>query len=133
MRNKSACCKTKENHRRKRATCVPSAKCWDSFEYVSDLCSTRLMASSLMRACTSEPTSPQVDIIERGRRECVCCHPIILDVGLVDVPVEVTQEEGPTGFLHLPSAVFALFFLARRNQTFLSLVGCKVEFCVLTN
>ena len=64
----------------------------------------------------------------------MCCHPIILDVGLVDVPVEVTQEEGPTGFLHLPSAVFALIFLARRIQPlFISLVGFEVEFCVLTN
>ena len=60
--------KQKENRRRRRATSVPSARCWDSLEYVSDLCSTRLMASSLMRACTSEPTSPHVDIA-RGRRE----------------------------------------------------------------
>ena len=36
--------------------------------YISDLYFTRLMASFLMRACTSEPTSPQVDIA-RGRRE----------------------------------------------------------------
>ena len=50
MRNESACCKTKENRRRRRATSVPSARCWDSLEYVSDLCCTRLMASSLMRA-----------------------------------------------------------------------------------
>ena len=70
MRNESACCKTKENRRRRRATSVPSARCWDSLEYVSDLCCTRLMASSLMRACTSEPTSPHVDIA-RGRREKV--------------------------------------------------------------
>ena len=67
---KSACCKTKENCRRRRATSVPSARCWDSLEYVSDLCCTRLMAWSLMRACTSEPTSPHVDIA-RGRREKV--------------------------------------------------------------
>ena len=69
-KNESACCKTKENRRRRRATSVPSARCWDSLEYVSDLCSTRLMASSLMRACMSEPTSPHVDIA-RGRREWV--------------------------------------------------------------
>ena len=42
----------KENRRRRRATSVPSARCWDTLEYVSDLCCTRLMASSLMRACT---------------------------------------------------------------------------------
>ena len=70
MRNESACCKTKENRLQRRATSVLSARCWDSLEYVSDLCSTRLMASSLKRACTSEPTSPHVDIA-RGRREYV--------------------------------------------------------------
>ena len=36
--------------------------------------------------------------------------PFILDVRLVDVPAGVTQEEDHTGFLHLPSAVFALNF-----------------------
>ena len=52
----------------------------------------------------------------------------------MDVPAGVTQEEGHTGFLiHLPSAVFALIFLARRIQPFLSLVDLEVEFCVLTN
>ena len=65
---------------------------------------------------------------------CVCVViPFILDVRLVDVPAEVTQEEGRTGFLHLPSAVIALIFLARRIQPFLSLVYREVEFCVLTN
>ena len=52
----------------------------------------------------------------------------------MDIPVGVTQEEGHTGFLiHLPSAVLALFFLARRIQPFLSLVDSEVEFCVLAN
>ena len=51
----------------------------------------------------------------------------------LDVPAGVTQEEGHTGFLiHLPSAVRALTFLARRIQPFLSLVDREVEFCVLT-
>ena len=50
-----------------------------------------------------------------------------------NVPAGVTQEEGHTGFLiHLPSAVRALIFLARRIQPFLSLVDREVEFCVLT-
>ena len=58
----------------------------------------------------------------------------ILDVRLVDVSAGVTQEEGHTGFLtHLPSAVLALIFLARRIQPFLSLVDRGVEFCALTN
>ena len=65
---------------------------------------------------------------------CVCVViPFILDARLVDVPAEVTQEEGHTGFLHLPSAVLALIFIARRIQQFLSLVDREVEFCVITN
>ena len=67
----------------------------------------------------------------------VCVYviiPFILDVRLVDVPAGVRQAEGHTGFLiHLPSAVLALIFLARRIQPFLSLVDREVEFCVLTN
>ena len=57
----------------------------------------------------------------------------ILDVGLVGVPAGVTQDEGHTGFLHLPSAMLTLFFLAIRIQPFLSLVDREVEFRVLTN
>ena len=51
----------------------------------------------------------------------------------LDVPAGVTQEEGHTEFLiHLPSAVRALIFLARRIQPSLSLLDREVEFCVLT-
>ena len=47
----------------------------------------------------------------------------------MDVPAGVTQEKGHTGFfIHLPSAVRA--FLARRVQSFLSLVDREVECCV---
>ena len=64
---------------------------------------------------------------------CVCFFPFILDTRLVDVPAGVTPEEGHTGFLiHLPSAVLALIFLARRIQPFPSLVDREIEFCVLT-
>ena len=50
----------------------------------------------------------------------------------LDVPARVTQEEGHTGFLiHLPSAVRAFIFLARRIHPFLSLVDREVEFCVV--
>ena len=59
--------------------------------------------------------------------------PFILDVRLVDVSAGVTEEEGHTGFIHLPSAVLALTFLARRIQPFLSIVDREVEVCVLTN
>ena len=68
--------------------------------------------------------------------EYVCVfssHPFWTSSSL-DVPAGVTQEEGHTGFLiHLPSAVRALIFVARRIQPFLSLVDREVEFCVLTN
>ena len=67
------------------------------------------------------------------RVSCVVI-PFILDVRLlVDAPAGVTQEERHTGYLHLPSAVLELFFLARRIQPFLSLVDRKVEFYVPTN
>ena len=60
-------------------------------------------------------------------------HPFWTSSSL-DVPAGVTQEEGHTGFfIHLPSAVRALIFVARRIQPFLSLVDREVEFCVLTN
>ena len=42
----------------------------------------------------------------------------------MDLPAGVTQEEGP-------SAVLALIFLARRIQSFLSIVDREVESCVL--
>ena len=61
---------------------------------------------------------------------CVLCifFPFVLDVSLSDVPPGVTQEEGHTGFLiHLPSAVCASIFLARRNPPFLSLVDREVD------
>ena len=51
----------------------------------------------------------------------------------MDVPAGVTQGEGHTGFLiHLPSAVLALIFLARRIQPFFSLVDREVDFSVLS-
>ena len=59
--------------------------------------------------------------------------PFILDVRLDDAQAGVTQEEGLTGFLHLPSVVVALIVIARRIQPFLSLVDRKVEFCLPMN
>ena len=62
---------------------------------------------------------------------CEVCvfFPFILDVRLVDVLAGVTQEEGHTEFLtHLPSAVLAFIFLARRIHSFLSVVDREVEF-----
>ena len=69
-----------------------------------------------------------------GTIMCVCVfssHSFWTSSSL-DVPAGVTQEEGHTGFLiHLPSAVRALIFVARRIQPFLSLVNREVELCVL--
>ena len=48
----------------------------------------------------------------------------------MDVPAGVTQEESHTGFLHLPSAVLVLIFLAGRIELFLSLVDREVELCL---
>ena len=59
--------------------------------------------------------------------------PFILDVRFVDAPTGVTQQEGHTGFLHVPSSVLALTFIARMIQPSLSLVDREVEFRVLTN
>ena len=66
---------------------------------------------------------------------CVVCViiPFVLDVRVVDVPAGVTQGEGHTEFLHFPSAVLALIFLARRIQPSRFLVDREVEFCVITN
>ena len=52
----------------------------------------------------------------------------------LDIPAGVTQEESRTGFLiHLPSAVHAFIFLARRIQPFLFFVDREVEFSVLAS
>ena len=67
---------------------------------------------------------------------CVCVLPshLFWTPSSLDVLAGVTQEGGHTWFLiHLPSAVHALIFLARRIQPFLSLVNREVEFCVVTN
>ena len=64
---------------------------------------------------------------------CVFSSHLFWTSSSLDVPAGVTQGEGHTGFfIHLPSAVRALIFLARRVQPFLSLVDREVEFCVLT-
>ena len=60
---------------------------------------------------------------------CVCVViPFIPDVRLVDAPDGVTQKERRPEFLHLPSAVLALIFIARRIQSSLSLINREVEF-----
>ena len=52
---------------------------------------------------------------------------------ILDIKFVGRTSRGHTGFfIHLPSAVRALIFLARRIQSFLSLVDREVEFCVLT-
>ena len=47
----------------------------------------------------------------------------------MDVKFVGSTSQGHTGvFIHLPSAMLALIFLARRIQPFLSLVDREVEF-----
>ena len=46
----------------------------------------------------------------------------------MDASAGVTQEEGHAGFLHLPSAVLALIFNARRIQPSFSLVDGETAF-----
>ena len=59
--------------------------------------------------------------------------PLILKFKFVDCTSQGHTGGGHTGFLiHLPSAVRAFIFLARRIQLLLSLVGREVQFCVLT-
>ena len=52
---------------------------------------------------------------------CVVAIPFIMDVTVrsVDAPAGVTQEEeeGHTGFLRLPSAMVALFFIEQQKIT----------------
>ena len=80
-------------------------------------------------------SGPVILVILCHSHWCVCVfssHSFWTSSSL-DVPAGVAQEEGHTGFfIHLPSAVRALIFLARRIQPFLSLVDREVEFCVLT-
>ena len=73
---------------------------------------------------------PFLSLVDRRVFMCVCVViPFILDVRLVGVPAGVTQEKGrPQGFLHLPSAVLALIFLARKIQASVFLVGREATF-----
>ena len=65
---------------------------------------------------------------------CVLSYQIFWTSDDVDAPAGVTQEEGHTGFLiHLPSAVLALIFIARRIQPSLSLVDHEIGFCASTS
>ena len=93
-----------------------------------------LLRPSRWRSCSLCSIDPSV--YPTNSTVCVCVfssHPFWTSSSL-DVPAGVTQEEGHTRFLiHLPSAVRALIFVARRIQPFLSLVDREVEFCVLTN
>ena len=73
-----------------------------------------------------------VEISGRGGGGVFSSHSFWTSSSL-DVAAGVTQEEGHTGvFIHLPTAVRALMFLARRIKSFLSLVDREVDFCVLT-
>ena len=90
--------------------------------------------------CTTTQSDPVILVIfyatridppKGGLCVCVCSLPII-NSGRHAACGRITSR-GRTGFLiHLPSAVLALIFLARRIPPFLSLVDREVEFCVPT-
>ena len=75
-----------------------------------------------------------IEMINRAIFDCAVCvcvfsSHLFWTSSSLDVPAGVTQEEVHIGFLiHLPSAVRALIFLARRIQSFLSLVDREVDF-----
>ena len=99
--------------------------------YINTGTSTRIFFP-LTGGC-SEGLGPFRFIFIHGVCVCVFSSHLFWTSSSLDVPAGVTQEEGHTGFLiHLPSAVRAFVFLARRIQPFLSLVDREVEFCVLT-
>ena len=61
---------------------------------------------------------------------CVFSSHLFWTSSSLDVPAEVTQEEGHTGFItHLPSEVRTLVSLERRIQPFLSLVDRSRILC----
>ena len=59
---------------------------------------------------------------------CVCVCVCVVFLFILDVKFDGSTSQGHTGFLiHLPSAVRAFIFLARRIQPFLFLVDREVE------
>ena len=96
-----------------------------------------LLEAGIIDTLSIDDEMPQISCVVEYHRKvlmvgqllCVCVfssHPFWTSM---DVPAGVTQEEGHTGFLiHLPSAVRALIFVARRIQPFLSLVDVKSNF-----
>ena len=105
-------------------TCQGSTRNW---KYLDDYwsCAGGL---SPVNAISTQLRDPINTDVTRWRMAVCFVLPFFLEVRLVDVPAGVTQEDGRTGLLHLPSAVLALIFLARRIQPFLSLVDREVEF-----
>ena len=73
----------------------------------------------------TEPPGRPALILFVGGAVCVCCHPIYHGRQVCG-----RTSRSHRGFLHLPCAVLALIFFARRIQPFLSLVDREVELCV---
>ena len=109
---------------------VSQEKVTQDFSYTFFL---RCMPSFLVRSFQPflSLVDREVDICVRFNRPPQCfSSKLFWTSSSLDVPAGVTQEEGHTRFLtHLPSAVRALIFLARRNQPFLFLVDREVEIC----
>ena len=135
------------------STLFPLSLCMESASYVLSfrmvffstlsprtgfLTSAYVKIQSINQKYLTKDQHPPSNLLVYSTKQCstMCVfssHPFWTSSSL-DVPAGVTQEEGHTGFLiHLPSAVRALIFVARRIQPFLSLVDREAEFCVLTN
>ena len=121
---------------RHRSFLLPRSQCCVQRMYIYVLCMYVCKVYSLLRAYTT--TIPHRDIYHTLLgMVCVCVcvfsSPSFWTSSSLDILAGVTQAQGHTGFfIHLPSAVRALFFFARRIQPFLSLVDREIEFCVLT-
>ena len=81
----------------------------------------RINRGCITRYTIKLPLRDHDDYINMVTCMCVVCvffFPFIWTSSSLDVPAGVTQEEGHTGFfIHLPSAVRALIFLARSVLT----------------
>ena len=119
---------------------LPSSTVKPGFVYSQHNRSPRENPSSC--ACTEMELTSQCQMVSRLPTEppgrpaicvCVCVCVCVFFPFILDIKFVGRTSRGHTRFLmYLLSAVRALIFLARRIQPFLSLVGCEVEFCVLT-
>ena len=87
---------------------------------------------SLPTVCRHKATSNPQGSSSRLSKGCCLVRYRHKPINFVDARAGVIQETNHTGFFHLPSAVPALNFLAKRIQPSLSPIDREVEFCVPT-